>query len=383
MDTFKIQYVDGDKSFKLYNPVDDSAYNWEFNATKYVKVTSTIDNAFRDDDGNRARELYLAYGDINGDSDNDVVLLMKRDEGGYYCEANDDGDTTHCKLGTLNNHDIEYKWAGSNYGKVFFDGSPFIIMSEDVGEIDNTDTWDQLYVDVDFANDKLVSPVSGEDDETEFDYNAAPRDLSGFGYTNGDSVEADFVTLRGTVITDADDDIRTYKVPNEVRRVQMLLKPTSAASNAVNTQTVGPLREGDTATVGDVTIKVTSIDVEATASCTASAEGGTTADMSGVSAVISDGSQTYTTFQAAVPSGTVSDLVVLDSQAPDTGTVVTVGGPAVNSVTAAALEGSDVELSPENPVVVKEVGGKIVVAGWTAEDTVSAAQQFISALQRQ
>jgi hypothetical protein len=35
------------------------------------------------------------------------------------------------------------------------------------------------------------------------------------------------------------------------------------------------------------------------------------------------------------------------------------------------------------PVVVKEIGSTIVVAGQTAQDTMTAADQFISAVQRQ
>ncbi len=378
-DTLKMQYVDGSKDFKLYRPSDD-AYLSTITSTAYVKITSTLEKAFRDDQSHRERELYFVWRD-NGNGvvgSYELFVLLKREDGGYYCE----GENGPGICNPFSEKNFEYRFAGSNYGQITIKSDSTIKFREDVEEIDNVETWDQLGIKVDFANDKMVGINDHKEDGTTFIYLDSLRNLSNFGYRNNTDYEADFITLRGTRITDADDDIRTYKVPNELRKVQMLLKPTSAATESVNSQEVGPLREGDVATVGDVTIKVTKIDVEATATCSASAEGGATADMSGVSAVISDGSQTYTTFQAAVPSQAI-DLVVLDSQAPDTGTVVTVGGPAVNSVTASVLEGSDVELSPENPVVVKEVGGKIVVAGWTAEDTVSAAQQFIAALQRQ
>ena len=70
-----------------------------------------------------------------------------------------------------------------------------------------------------------------------------------------------------------------------------------------------------------------------------------------------------------------------DTEAPSTGLVITVGGPAVNSVTATALEGSDVTLAKDGDTVVKKVGNYIVVAGYSAEDTMQAAKDFLSQLQ--
>ncbi|HIH22732.1 TPA: hypothetical protein HA238_03325 [Candidatus Micrarchaeota archaeon] len=88
---------------------------------------------------------------------------------------------------------------------------------------------------------------------------------------------------------------------------------------------------------------------------------------------------------AALPyTGSLAGLVVLDKDASDTDVLVMVGGPAVNTVTAAALEGSAVDFTA-TPVVVKEVvaGKKIVVAGLTADDTLSAAADFVSQLKSQ
>jgi len=62
--------------------------------------------------------------------------------------------------------------------------------------------------------------------------------------------------------------------------------------------------------------------------------------------------------------------------------VVSVGGPLVNTVTEAALKGSDVTFDP-GTVVVKEVGNTIVVAGTSAADTLAAADQFIAGVKRQ
>jgi hypothetical protein len=103
--------------------------------------------------------------------------------------------------------------------------------------------------------------------------------------------------------------------------------------------------------------------------------------MSGVSAVIMPNNAA--SVQAEQHSAMTSNLVVLDSAATglDTGTVVTVGGDVVNTVTASTIAGQGVDFAAQ-PVVVRAIGNKIVVAGLTSQDTLSAAQQFVAGVTR-
>jgi hypothetical protein len=66
-------------------------------------------------------------------------------------------------------------------------------------------------------------------------------------------------------------------------------------------------------------------------------------------------------------------LVVLDSQANAGDTLILVGGPLVNSLTASVVS----EIQP-NEAMVKVVGNKIVVAGYSAADTTAAANSLIN-----
>jgi hypothetical protein len=106
--------------------------------------------------------------------------------------------------------------------------------------------------------------------------------------------------------------------------------------------------------------------------------------MSGVSAVIMPNNAA--SVQVAVPynySSYGNGLVILDQDAVGVNTLISVGGDQVNTVTAALLQGSNVDWSA-NPTMVKEVvqGSKIVVAGATAADTLAAAQTFVNELQQ-
>ena len=71
--------------------------------------------------------------------------------------------------------------------------------------------------------------------------------------------------------------------------------------------------------------------------------------------------------ETIVPYGLTSNLVYLDTDNMDleSGKIITVGGDMVNTVTKDAIAGSDVDLEA-TPVVVREIGNKIVVAGLNA-----------------
>jgi hypothetical protein len=104
--------------------------------------------------------------------------------------------------------------------------------------------------------------------------------------------------------------------------------------------------------------------------------------MGGVSAVIMPNNAA--SVPVAVPyTGSYCNLVILDSDAVGVNTHVSVGGDKVNSVTANLLQGAAVDWTA-TPKIVKEVtpGSKIVVAGAQKEDTLSAAQDFISQVKR-
>ena len=131
-----------------------------------------------------------------------------------------------------------------------------------------------------------------------------------------------------------------------------------------------------------MTVKVTSIDAT-TGSCSVLGAGGVpacTVDSTGMSAVIKP--DNVASVQVTQPVALSSNLVMTDSAASGIGPVITVGGPDVNTVTADALKDAAVDFNTQ-PVVVKEIGNKIVVAGKSADDTMAAAAQFIQAVRRQ
>ena len=134
---------------------------------------------------------------------------------------------------------------------------------------------------------------------------------------------------------------------------------------------------GDSKIFGGVTVKVSAID--ATSGSCGSTQ--CVVDSSGVSGVITPNNAA--TVQAVQPYKLAEQLVYLDTEGASSGIAIVVGGPAVNEMTRVALQGSSVDFDT-TPVVVKEIGSKtIVVAGKTAADTLSAANDFVAAIKRQ
>jgi hypothetical protein len=234
------------------------------------------------------------------------------------------------------------------------------------------------------AKDELWSDVTGDDTDMLLWTAPAGYNEGTYSYTDGDEVETGFITMRGTEYSSESSTSRTLKIPKVERHLQLTVAPTSVNASR-NAEIIGPLHVGDEKTVGgSITVKVTDINCVSSASVAGGSVAGCVADESGQTAVIKDASGASVSKLTAQQVYSVpSDLVVLDSQASDAKTIITVGGNKVNTVTAAAMQGAAVDLSASNPVVVKEIEGKIIVAGWTASDTLKATADFIAGMKAQ
>lgn len=190
-------------------------------------------------------------------------------------------------------------------------------------------------------------------------------------------------TERGSKVTQVGTTDFSVKVSKKIGMPTF----TFGSVSANGTTTVGSdwvAKVGDTKTLSDGA-KLTVKDIsETVGSCVASTTGGTascTTNMQGVSArIMPDNVASVEVSQPYDVRG--SQMVMTDRDAAGVGgVVITVGGPAVNSVTSDVLKDAAVDFKTTN-VVVKAFGSKIVVAGYSAADTLTAANEFIKALQR-
>ncbi|MCX8163398.1 MAG: hypothetical protein N3D10_02470, partial [Candidatus Micrarchaeota archaeon] len=193
------------------------------------------------------------------------------------------------------------------------------------------------------------------------------------------AIEPLFYTERGSTFGSYDGTSFSFAVAKKIGEPTFTFSYADAA--LAEAGEVWEAKEGDTKTLDNgVKLKVKEIQTSVgTCKVAGGATPTCTVDMSGVSAKIMP--DNAATVQAVVPydvKGT--NLVISDRDAGAFGGVqILVGGPLVNSATAAVLANSPVDFDVTN-VYVKAIGNKIVVAGKTAADTMQAANEFISKL---
>lgn len=156
---------------------------------------------------------------------------------------------------------------------------------------------------------------------------------------------------------------------------------TTAAANASSSATQITLAEGETKNVGDVSIKARSID-QTVGSCVATGPSATcTIPKAQIKAVIVGGTVPNATTVDAVEAIAIDPrLVILDKDAAGMtdNLLITVGGNAVNTVTAGAMADAKIDFVKEPVVAGKVIGKRIIVAGYSAADTVKAGEVFLA-----
>ena len=257
-----------------------------------------------------------------------------------------------------------------------------IVLQEDAGKVGNT-TNNLVYSAVPFiTNPSTVSSGGIRFLQTNSNTPNVQYNGTSFGdYTVAGGYPLPFVTERGSKTTGIGSTTANMLVATRVG-----MPSFTFASSGTNASTTGQdyvMKVGDSKVFGGVTVTVKSIDATA-GSCSVLGPGGKpacTVDSSSLNAVVMPDNQASVT--ASQPYDLKSNLVVMDTEAPSAGVVIAVGGPMVNTVTASALQGSDVTFTAGSAPVVKEIGNTVVVAGYSAQDTLAAADQFIQGVKRQ
>jgi hypothetical protein len=285
------------------------------------------------------------------------------------------------------NH-VKFDTAGDNsaaQGAIYFHGyglgtttfgNVSIVLQEDAGYF-GTVSNNEVYLDVPVLNDPTMSTFRfrSSDSATQNVYYDGLRGAANVSY------EPKFVSERGTQVTSVSTSDASFKVAKKVANAvfEFAAADTAAAASA-NTY---ELKVGDSQVFGGVTVKVKAIDATS-GSCSVLGPGGQPAcsvDSTSLAAVIQPNNEA--SVEVSEPFALTSKLVGMDTDGAGAGVSILVGGPAVNTMTEAALQDTTVDLKTDGRVVKVIGDSKIVVAGWTAADTMAAADDFIAGIQRQ
>ena len=190
------------------------------------------------------------------------------------------------------------------------------------------------------------------------------------------NVNQGFVTERGSVVQTISPTSVTVNFAKSVGMLQFIASASNATVANTTTHVVGPIKIGQSVPgLANVTVE------NVTASCAVSASAGN-CTVSGVSNLTATPSVTQAVTPVKLNTAT-TPLAVLDSNANNASTLIVVGSKYVNSVAAQVFAQNPSLNSSFGPgsVVVQAFGGsRILVAGYTANQTVQAGNQFIQDL---
>jgi hypothetical protein len=186
------------------------------------------------------------------------------------------------------------------------------------------------------------------------------------------NVPVGFVTERGSKVASISQTSLTLNLAKMVDQLQIIVGPLSSNAVTVKNQ-VGPYGVGQATNLPNVTIA----KVNATCSFTS-----TSCTLSGLSNLTAVPTVTNATTAVKLDTAT-TPIAVLDTDANAASTLVVVGSKFVNSVAAQIFaQNPSLDSSFNTGSVVMQAYGsnRILVAGYYANQTVTAGNQFIEAL---
>ncbi len=216
---------------------------------------------------------------------------------------------------------------------------------------------------------------------------------SGYSHNNmtymssqGKTVKAPvgFVTERGSKVASISPESAVVYMATSVGELDFYVAPTNVTAVVSHEKTYGPYSIGQATNIPNVTI------ANVSAKISVSNANYTISGISNLSSAV-----TTTPSVADVPTsienmtmpGSPSGLVILDTQAAPTSSLILVGSGYVNTLSAQLQKAYNVSITPTSAPIVKAypssatVGGpRILVAGYNASQTMSAAKTFIEDL---
>ena len=232
--------------------------------------------------------------------------------------------------------------------------------------------------DIDQLSFAVTNSLSGSPVSSPYMLNSTKANLLNVTYENNAGttfdVQQGFVTERGSKVASVSPSAVSLDLAKSVDQLELVVG--TAASNVTTKtsgKTVGPYSVGQQTNIANVTIaNVTAKCSFTTTSCTVTGLENVTATPSVTSAVTPVSLNTATT-----------PLTVLDSNANSASTLIVVGSKYVNSVAAQIFAQNptlDSSFGPSSVIEQAEGSNRILVAGYYANQTVQAGNQFIEAL---
>ncbi|NYZ76124.1 S-layer protein [Candidatus Micrarchaeota archaeon] len=355
----------------------------------FMMVQSNVKSAFLlGADQFPAQSFYIYLGNGSSKSSNASVaedgdIIFQKPSGSCYYKL-DYLQSMYYMAGDASSYDWVMTYANATYSTNYTDAvvsgvgsqpqqSLFSFTEAASSTAGVTDTWGvPIYSDNDYKAKFLLS-TSATRQVRYAGVSGVGAEMPPIGST---TAEIGYYSERGTQLAGMDTQSVVFNRARKLGELKFFVK--SQGANTTTATTVGPLAVNDSANVGGgVTIKVDSI-TSTVGTCTAGPNAQCT--VTGQSGLMATPSVTAANVRTALDPAS-APLVVLDSQADISATLIVVGGPAVNTVAASTMQGSSLTLVKAGDYIAQPVGNnRILVAGFNGVDTTTAANKFIADL---
>ncbi len=331
-----------------------------FNA---IQITAPSNTLYDSATGDSFSTGYLDYANVGSTIDNSTCgSAYNATVGDIYYQ--NPSNTAFNINNTASGIQFRYSSSLSNF-PTFSYSAPYVGINETTSRTDGSSFTGQIQAYLNVSQNQFTDGIGSTTSDSVFytDPSGGPVNYSNTAEKQG------FITNRGSVISGISSNAVTINYANTLAGVVYTLTPSGVNASSANTANY-TLTPGQSQNLGDGY----SITLASVGSASSTTTGGN-ASISGLSGL----SASPANAETVVPLNTASTpLVEFDSQASTTQPLIVVGGPAVNTVAASLASQGSVSLNAPGDAVVQEIGNDILVAGYTAADTQSAANALIA-----
>ena len=194
--------------------------------------------------------------------------------------------------------------------------------------------------------------------------------------TTGLNAPLGFYTERGSKVASMSSTALTLDMAKVADKLQFSVGPSNVTAVTLHQKMVGPVGIGQ-AIPGIPNVTVAAVNASVAVS-------GKNYSISGISNIVATPSVSSATEPVMLKNMTVagspSALVVLDSQANPSSNLILIGSGFVNTLSAQLQSSYNVSVTPTTQIDAAYGSNRILIAGYSANQTTAAANSFIQAL---
>lgn len=224
----------------------------------------------------------------------------------------------------------------------------------------------------------------------QLNYSAAANGYSGNNMTylssQGKTIKAPvgFYTEKGSEVAAISPSSLTVDMAKGIDKLDFMVAPYNVSAIPVHYKVYGPYSIGEATNIPNVSIANVTANATISSSANYTIKGISNLDSNKIITTTPSVADVQSNIKSELVPGSPSGLVILDTQANPSSSLILVGSGYVNTLSAQIQKAYNISINSTSAPVVKafpsSTGSRILVAGYTANQTEQAAKTFIEDL---